>query len=451
VPPEDREHQDREVQSVAVDVLDHPREARLAAVLRTRVRHGARRRGPEERAVVRAAVVVAGDAERERRTDDEERRRQRVPVADDRERRMDAPRGEAGRVERREVRVGEVVRVLDAHDERVHDESTQDEDDRERFDPPPIVTLVRTLPDAGRRRRHWSSTVRTRLVAGKDIEALVTIAVGYGHGAPPAALLRGGRRAAALHEGGARALGRPALGLQADPSPGRRARCAALPPYAWERRAHSRGRSPPPPRASGPHGCRRGRKRGPGPHRNATRTPLAWRDAEPVDDARTTGAGALPPELSGDRARSARGRLARSRRRARARHARRRARDPPDARRHPRDDRAAARGAGPGGAEVTCLREAPERGDRGAPRCAACDVPRRLRPARDDGRSLPPRRVRADVRSGGRRDGRGASPHGSGRWRRCRPEPRRRTWWTAASGADREARAHAHDRIRAST
>ena len=66
IPPEEREHDDREVERVAVDVLEDEREPRLAAVFRARVRDRAGRRRPEERAVVGAAVVVAGDAEQQR-------------------------------------------------------------------------------------------------------------------------------------------------------------------------------------------------------------------------------------------------------------------------------------------------------------------------------------------------------------------------------------------------
>src|SRR5207249_10498129 len=90
IPPQHRQYEHREGERVAVDVLEDEGEAWLPAVLRARVGDAAGRRRPEEGAVVGAAVVVAGHAERERRSDDEERGREVVPVADDRERRMDA-------------------------------------------------------------------------------------------------------------------------------------------------------------------------------------------------------------------------------------------------------------------------------------------------------------------------------------------------------------------------
>src|SRR5688572_15429386 len=85
------------------------------------------------------------------------------------------------------------------------------------------------------------ATVPSALLRGKDMEALMTIAVGYGGGAAPAAVLRGRRRAAALHESGPRARSCSALGLQADTSPGRRTRRAAVPPHARQRLPHAGG------------------------------------------------------------------------------------------------------------------------------------------------------------------------------------------------------------------
>ncbi len=83
----------------------------FAAVAGAGVAHRAGGRRPEERPVVGLAVVVAGEPEAERDRQDQQRRRERPPVADDAPRGVLAVRGEARRVERRQVRVGVVVGV----------------------------------------------------------------------------------------------------------------------------------------------------------------------------------------------------------------------------------------------------------------------------------------------------------------------------------------------------
>src|SRR5439155_1133238 len=110
VPPQEDKERGREDERVPVKVLDEERKARFARVALARIRNGARRRRPKERAVVGAAVVVAGHAECERECHDQDRGRE-IPVrTNQRQRRMHAVRAEAGRVERREIRVVVVVR-----------------------------------------------------------------------------------------------------------------------------------------------------------------------------------------------------------------------------------------------------------------------------------------------------------------------------------------------------
>ena len=67
----------RQVEEIAVDVLEDQRERVLAAVALARLADGAGRRVGPERLVVGAAVVVAGEAEAARRPEDQQRRRKR--------------------------------------------------------------------------------------------------------------------------------------------------------------------------------------------------------------------------------------------------------------------------------------------------------------------------------------------------------------------------------------
>src|SRR5581483_12045043 len=67
VVPQEAEHDRREVEEVAMHVLQYQREGALAAVAAARAGDGARRRRQEERAVVRLAVVVTGEPQAARR------------------------------------------------------------------------------------------------------------------------------------------------------------------------------------------------------------------------------------------------------------------------------------------------------------------------------------------------------------------------------------------------
>ena len=65
---EHEEEDDREIEEVAVDVLDDERERVLAEIALARLADGARRRIRPERLVVGAAIVVTGEPEAARRT-----------------------------------------------------------------------------------------------------------------------------------------------------------------------------------------------------------------------------------------------------------------------------------------------------------------------------------------------------------------------------------------------
>src|SRR5438132_34973 len=162
VPPQEDKERGREDERVPVKVLDEERKARFARVALARIRNGARRRRPKERAVVGAAVVVAGHAECERECHDQDRGRE-IPVrTNQRQRRMHAVRAEAGRVERREIRVVVVVRPDEPGVNGVEDEEPEHDDDDGRLEPPEIFALMRSMTDVDRGRRHrdrwWGST-----------------------------------------------------------------------------------------------------------------------------------------------------------------------------------------------------------------------------------------------------------------------------------------------------
>src|SRR6266705_3534295 len=136
VAPEEEEVDERDVERVAVEVLEDEGEGGLAAVaVPARLAHRARRRIEEVRAVVGLAVVVAGGAEEDRRKKDQERGR--VGEAWD---------GDEPRVERREVAAAAGVRdvvvvALDGGPVGVADEGAEDQALHERRDPPRIPPL----------------------------------------------------------------------------------------------------------------------------------------------------------------------------------------------------------------------------------------------------------------------------------------------------------------------
>src|SRR5881296_2334595 len=138
VAPEEEEIDERDVERIAVQVLEDEGEGGLAAVaVPARLAHRARRRIEEVRAVVGLAVVVAGGAKEDWREEDQERRRV-GKARDDDER----------RVERREVAaaagVGDVVvAALDGGPVGVADEGGEEQALHERGDPPRIPPLGR--------------------------------------------------------------------------------------------------------------------------------------------------------------------------------------------------------------------------------------------------------------------------------------------------------------------
>src|SRR5207245_9444436 len=89
-----------------------------------------------------------------RESDDEDRRR-KVPVRpDDRQRRVDAVRADAGRIERGQIGVVVVIRADEARVDRIEDEEPEHQDDDRWLEPPEILSLLRSMTDVDRCRRH---------------------------------------------------------------------------------------------------------------------------------------------------------------------------------------------------------------------------------------------------------------------------------------------------------
>src|SRR5688572_2745339 len=184
---------------------------------------------------------------------------------------------------------------------------------------PPRSTLRLSVPRPARTVVATAGTVASGLPEGQDMVALVSIAVGYGNGDPPAPVLRRRRRAPPLHAGRGRPRGGATVRQQTDPQARGRARRSALPADARRDRAHAGRGGPPPLGEARALGRRRGEARGPRPRRARARAPLGGRDPEPHDRGPARGARALPRRASRDRARPPRGRIARAARAARAR------------------------------------------------------------------------------------------------------------------------------------
>ena len=138
------------VEEPAVRVLDDQGEARLAGVRLVRLGHGAPGRRQPEGPVVRLAVVVAGHPETEREDQDDQRRRQPPPGAEggDLAAAGDAVRGQAGGVQRGDVRRPVVVPVLERPPGRVDHEAEQHREGDERLQPP-LVRAQRPRLDGG--------------------------------------------------------------------------------------------------------------------------------------------------------------------------------------------------------------------------------------------------------------------------------------------------------------
>src|SRR4051812_42605019 len=139
VVPEEDEEDDREIEEVAVDVLQDERERRLTFIaLVTAIIDRAGGRIQKERPIVSLAVVVAGGAESARRAQDQQRGRKLPPVM---------LRVNEWGIKRREIRDAKIPALVVSSFERakggVDAEAAQDDDDRQYLSPPGVAPLGR--------------------------------------------------------------------------------------------------------------------------------------------------------------------------------------------------------------------------------------------------------------------------------------------------------------------
>ena len=131
VAPEKGQVAERQVEEVAMQVLEDEGERRLTPVAgASHLRDGAGRRVEEEGAVVGLPIVVAGGAEEHRRHEDQEGGREGKPVDDD-----------EGRVEGREVVAREVVPALEGGPVRIADQGREADPLDEWRHPPCIAPM----------------------------------------------------------------------------------------------------------------------------------------------------------------------------------------------------------------------------------------------------------------------------------------------------------------------
>src|SRR5262249_51038921 len=149
VPPQDHDEQERQVQEIAMAVLQDQWKSTLAPVAFARLADGAVGRVGPERLVVSAPVVVAGEAEAGRRPQDQEGRREDQPagppggpLAENVVRRSPE---EFRRIKGREVilavLVEPVVIALKSRPRRVDDEPRQYHEYDSRLHPPQVAPL----------------------------------------------------------------------------------------------------------------------------------------------------------------------------------------------------------------------------------------------------------------------------------------------------------------------
>ena len=146
------QEEEREIQEIAVDVLENQRERVLAEVFLPRLADAAGRRVRPERLVVGAAVVVAGETEAARRPENQERcrkrQRGRPPARLRPEPAMGTLTEEQRGVERREVGPELVVLALECCPGRVDDESAEHGEGQKRLRPPRVAPHRLTEPSA---------------------------------------------------------------------------------------------------------------------------------------------------------------------------------------------------------------------------------------------------------------------------------------------------------------
>src|SRR5262249_45558648 len=131
VGPQEEEKNDRCQKKVAMNILQHERKLRLAAVVAAgTLAHRARRRIQKESPIISLSVIVAGRPEAERKDEDQQGWGQRPPVV---------MRNDEGRIERRKVRPPRVELPFEGAKGGVHAEASEYDHDRKNLRPPGIA------------------------------------------------------------------------------------------------------------------------------------------------------------------------------------------------------------------------------------------------------------------------------------------------------------------------
>src|SRR5579872_2253597 len=159
VPEKSKEHE-REIEKVAVNILQNERKLRFALVFAFgRLAHGASRWIEEKRAVISLAVVVAGGAKTERAGEDEQRGRKSPPVM---------LRIDERRIERRKVWPPLEIRALESTQRGINTKTTKQNNYRHEFDPPSVAAQSASEPRFGQEGWRASHLVTSRVAMSKS-------------------------------------------------------------------------------------------------------------------------------------------------------------------------------------------------------------------------------------------------------------------------------------------
>jgi len=149
VVPEEAKKNNREIEEVAMNVLQDEGKRSFAAIVFAdrRFADGAGRWVEKEGAIVGFAVVVAGGSEAERSAEDEDCGRKLPPTE-----------REQGRIKRREIRSPLVELAFEGAERGVNSKAAEEDRDGKEFEPPSVAALRLTERSGSgwnRRRVHW--------------------------------------------------------------------------------------------------------------------------------------------------------------------------------------------------------------------------------------------------------------------------------------------------------
>src|SRR5215472_3718124 len=154
VVPEKAKKKNRQIEKVAMNILQDERKRSFAAILAVgRFADGARGRIEKKRAVVSFAVVITGSSKTQRSEKNEQSGGKRPPMV---------PRIDERRIEGRKVRPPGVVSPFERAQRRVNAEATKQNDNRKDLSPPRIAAHGSAESGFGQERRragHFSPPV----------------------------------------------------------------------------------------------------------------------------------------------------------------------------------------------------------------------------------------------------------------------------------------------------